>query len=1115
MTIMNNSLKKTLLAASLAALPLTLNAAGLGRINVLSALGQPLNAEIEVQASPDEISSMSAKMASASVFEQANVAFSPVISLIRVAVEPRGGGAVVKLSSDRPVSEPFVDMVVELNWSAGKLIREYTFLLDPAVSPSKAVSAVATPEVPRAAQAPSASPAPARAAAPASAPARASAPADAYTVQRGDTLSKIANANKPQGVSLEQMLVALLRRNPEAFDGNNMNRLKAGRILSIPDAADASAVPHSEARREVVAQAADFNAYRGRLAETVRTQAPTDTGETQQQSSGRIAPRVTEAPRPGDDARDQVRVSRTEMKGAGEGGGSNQERLRMLEEDLAARDRALQDANDRLAELERNIAELQKLIELKNQGMAAAQASAEQAATPAEPAPAPAPAPVAEPAPAEPSAAPVAETAPAPAEPAPAPAPAEPPPSAAAEPVAPAPAPEPPKAAEPPPPPPPPAPKPSPAPAPVSTSFADELFGNPTLLMGAGAAILALLGGLAVMSRRRKANEAASQLAMGAPSELSMGGGSVFGTSGGQSVDTGSSVIQTDFSQSGMSAIDADEGVDPVAEADVYMAYGRDAQAEEILLDALKADPSRTAVHLKLLEIYAQRNSTAQFEATASELYSRTGGRGDDWARAAEMGRGIDPENPLYSETGVGAAAAAAAAAGITQSIKPTVAKVPEIEPAQASSDEMSALDFGLPSDAGAVPASHSQLKDTWAMPGELSQFGEGATGATDTGGISQSSSSSLDFNLDLGDAPEEPAAEQAPSLELDTAPPTEGGGLQPSAASDDTVELPALDLPGDETDKTVIAPVGEASDEDLVLADASETTLEFDLDFAEDEPQASAPVSPAVADDASESTIAMVAEGEGAPSESESEDMAISLADSALDFDIDALDMPGDEPSPAGEAVDFDAAPLAADASASLDFTTDLSPEPEPEITAPSGSGEAVDTSTIGDEAVDLSATIANPVPDEEMATDLEQSSFDGTLLDFDFDLDKPADDAQMPDMDATALDISSISLDLESQEQDAGDRGPSIAGSAEDLPTAIIPPSDGPVDEAVPVEDVAAEAAEDEPGDPEVDTKLELARAYEEMGDKDGARELLEEVLAEGNGKQQEQARVVMSRL
>ncbi|MCB1889026.1 MAG: hypothetical protein KDH20_15560, partial [Rhodocyclaceae bacterium] len=688
----------------------------------------------------------------------------------------------------------------------------------------------------------------------------------------------------------------------------------------------------------------------------------------------------------------------------------------------------------------------------------------------------------------------------------------------------PAPAPEPPKAAEPPPPPPPPAPKPAPTPEPVSTSFADELFGNPTLLMGAGAAILALLGGLAFLSRRRKADEAASQLAMGAPSELSMGGGSVFGTSGGQSVDTGSSVIQTDFSQSGMSAIDADEGVDPVAEADVYMAYGRDAQAEEILLDALKADPSRTAVHLKLLEIYAQRNSTAQFEATASELYSRTSGQGNDWARAAEMGRGIDPENPLYSETGVGAAAAAAAAAGITESMKPTVAKVPTPETGEPTADEMSALDFGLPSDSGDAPTSHSQLKDTWAMPGELSQFGEDSAGATDTGGISQSATSSLDFNLDLGDAPDDAAPAEAAqpevsSLDFDQAPPTEGGGMQPGAATDDTVELPSLDLPAEGSDNTVISPPAEVSDEDLVLADASETTLEFDLDFAEDEPQPTPAAPASLGEDTDDSTtIAMRPESDAAPTAEASEDVTISLADSALDFDIDALDTPtGDVPSL--DEPDADALPLADDAGASLDFTTDL--DAEPPAPASTGSGEAVDTSAIGDDDVDLSATIANPVSDEEMATDLEQSSFDGTLLDFDFDLDnQPAGEAEMPDMDATALDISSISLDLESQEQDAAGAEPAIQGTEEDLPTAIIPPAGETADAEPTAADVADAPADDapaddEPGDPEVDTKLELARAYEEMGDKDGARELLEEVLAEGNGKQQEQARVVMSRL
>src|SRR5690606_3887689 len=122
---------------------------------------------------------------------------------------------------------------------------------------------------------------------------------------------------------------------------------------------------------------------------------------------------------------------------------------------------------------------------------------------------------------------------------------------------------------------------------------------------------------------------------------------------GGEQVDTDSttgpsSVLDTDFSQSGLAAMDASEGVDPVAEADVYLAYGRDAQAEEILLDALKVDSSRHAIYVKLLEVYEQRGDRGQFEAVATDFYGRTGGEGAEWQQAADMGRRLDPENPLY-----------------------------------------------------------------------------------------------------------------------------------------------------------------------------------------------------------------------------------------------------------------------------------------------------------------------------------------------------------------------------------------------------------------------------------------------------------------------------------
>src|SRR5262249_11683296 len=115
---------------------------------------------------------------------------------------------------------------------------------------------------------------------------------------------------------------------------------------------------------------------------------------------------------------------------------------------------------------------------------------------------------------------------------------------------------------------------------------------------------------------------------------------------GGQSVDTNNSVFNSNFAPSA-SQLDTNE-VDPVAEADVYIAYGRDAQAEEILKEALRTHPERSPVRLKLLEIYANRKDARSFETQASELYSQTRGQGDDWAQAAAMGAALDPANPMY-----------------------------------------------------------------------------------------------------------------------------------------------------------------------------------------------------------------------------------------------------------------------------------------------------------------------------------------------------------------------------------------------------------------------------------------------------------------------------------
>ena len=132
-TAKRNPFKATLLAAALAFLPLATNAAGLGKINVLSALGQPLKAELEVTANRDEALSLVARVASIDAFRQAGIEYSPALVNLRFSkeIKERGGRRFIELTTDRPLNEPFIDMLVELSWASGRLVREYTFLLDP------------------------------------------------------------------------------------------------------------------------------------------------------------------------------------------------------------------------------------------------------------------------------------------------------------------------------------------------------------------------------------------------------------------------------------------------------------------------------------------------------------------------------------------------------------------------------------------------------------------------------------------------------------------------------------------------------------------------------------------------------------------------------------------------------------------------------------------------------------------------------------------------------------------------------------------------------------------------------------------------------------------------
>lgn len=638
---------KTLSAAVASALLFSnAYAAGLGKLTVLSALGQPLRAEIELTSvSKDEIGALAAKLASSEAFRQANIDFNASLSTLRFTIEQRGGRQFIRVTSSQPLNEPFVDMLLELSGPNGRLVREYTFLLDPAdlrttqsaqIAPAPAAPAANVARTPApAAQAPQA--APVQKPAPAAQQDAAATPApqrpaeegspEEYRVQRGDTLARIAGQVKQSGVSLDQMLVALYQANPDAFAGRNMNRLKSGQILSVPSADTARAVNRGEARGIVVAQAADFNNYRSKLAGQVATDAPQKSAESKQSAGGKITAKVEEKPTPASEAKDKLKLSNTlpapgaNADKAGSGAATA--------EDKIAKDKAAAEAATRVKELEKNVNELQKLLEIKNKNLAEQQKQADAAkaeakpAAPVAPAAAPsAPAPVAAaPAPAPTAAAPADAVAAKPAE-----AKAEEPaPAASAPPVAK------PKSAAPPPP------QPEP-------SFFDGLLDNPLVLPGIGALLVAL-GALGVYRARRQ--KQSKQFEDSIITDSSLKANSLFGSTGGQSVDTNNSVFNSSFAPSA-SQLDTNE-VDPVAEADVYIAYGRDAQAEEILKDAMRTQPERHAVRVKLLEIYSNRKDLRAFEVLATELYGLTKGEGEDWAQAAAMGIAIDPNNPLYA----------------------------------------------------------------------------------------------------------------------------------------------------------------------------------------------------------------------------------------------------------------------------------------------------------------------------------------------------------------------------------------------------------------------------------------------------------------------------------
>ena len=505
---------------------------GLGDITLRSALDQPLAAEIRLRGVGDlNPSQIVVGLGSAGDFERAGVERVYFLSDIQFEVQLDGdGNGVVRLRSDRPIREPYLDFVVEVRWPTGRVLREYTVLLDLPTYTGAAAEPVTA----------------ARAQSAGGAGTGGTAVTDdgglaigsgEYTVAAGQTLWSIATRAKPDGVSTQQMMAAIQRANPDAFINGNMNLLRSGAVLRMPEGSDLVALSQTEARRAVAQQTSRPGAD---SAPAVKPAAPeaqsaAQAGAPAPEGEGYLALAGDSAERPGVEA----------AGGVGEAGGSAGAGtdLSAVQENLSAAELANAELKARVAALEAQVKDYEKLAELKSDTLSEAQQAAGEEAAPA--------------------AEPAAEATPA---------------QAATPPAAPEP------------------------------GLVERLLGNSVALAAAlGALLLAMLWFL--FKRRRTVEEfvpaperplrPAAAPVLAEPRKETP-----------RAADVAPSVVAAGAAAAELAGA---ELADPVGEAEIYLAYGRQERAIEILQEALRGDPAQSDVRLKLMEIHDERGEQQEF----------------------------------------------------------------------------------------------------------------------------------------------------------------------------------------------------------------------------------------------------------------------------------------------------------------------------------------------------------------------------------------------------------------------------------------------------------------------------------------------------------------------
>lgn len=663
--------RKSALALTLSSVLATGNvlALGLGDIDLKSALNQPFNAEIELlSATEDELNELKVLLGSRQAFSNAGIDRSVFLSKLKFTVtQSDDRRPIIRVTSRDPVTEPFLDFLLEVSWSKGKLLREYTVLVDPPVTMPAAPVSLEPPTVrPVTAPVAAAPAAPARTVRNTALPPLSKRPvatqsppvsqttavgsAEYGPTQRNDTLWHIAERVRPDAeVSMEQTMMALLRANPGAFTNNNINNLKTGQVLRVPDRDEMTAMSKADARQAARAQYEDWKRSRTGISAPAAA-----TGSVASSNAAEATPGEASS-----EARLQlVAPDLDQAGGSGAGGDEQAETITSLKRDLVLANEALeaqrsesQEMARRLSVLEEQIKNMQRLIQLKDDELARLQATAGGEAVSA----------TAESSTALDASSP--ETATGAVDDSP---------QAAAQdtitPVMPAapvetasetrqrPAEEPPVSAE------------TAAPAETTDNavdaaaatpdspvagLVDQVMKNP-LWLAAGAGVLALLAFFGLRGRRGSETEfQESILRSSADDSVIDDDLTDFSAPRSQTSNAGDSSLLSEFAVSDMASEDNQGEADPLAEADVYLAYGRFQQAEELLKEALANQPEREDLHLKLLEVFQAEGNVEGFDGHAESVLARSGDRNDPvWQKVAEMGLAFNPANPLYHPEG-------------------------------------------------------------------------------------------------------------------------------------------------------------------------------------------------------------------------------------------------------------------------------------------------------------------------------------------------------------------------------------------------------------------------------------------------------------------------------